>query len=249
MTIHQIKQKANIKFKSLLNQTGIRKSKVFAIGFNKSGTSSLQALFKSFDRPSYHGIEWADCEDLKLLQKYDCFSDGIDIDGVTADIAKLDQLFPGSKFIMQVRDAESWIYSRLAHIERYKRSETYKVTPAWDTTEQAIKHWIRMRNAHHLFVLSYFSERPSDLLIVNFIQDELAATKVANFLGYKGEYQRPKRNVKPSKEIPLKHREMLERSIAELEVPEQELEFDIYCPSLESDEIHSRFPVDSSMLN
>jgi hypothetical protein len=243
MKVHRIKQRASISLRRLLNQAGMREEKIFAVGFNKSGTSSLHALFKSLGRLSYHGTKWRGCDDLELLQLYDCFSDGI-----PKDLAKLDRLFPGSKFILQLRDLESWIYSRLAHIERNKKAKTYKAHPAWDTTEHAIKAWVRARNAHHLFVLSYFSERPSDILVVNFIRDESAASRICRFLGYEGECQRPKWNINPSKERPLKHTEMLGRCIAELGIPERELEYDIYCPSIESSEVHSRFPVDSSKL-
>ena len=243
MKLHQVKQRAGIALRRLLNQTGMRKKKVFAVGFNKSGTTSLHALFESLGRPSYHGTKWRGCDDLELLRSYDCFSDNI-----PRDLAKLDHLFPDSKFILQVRALDGWIYSRLAHIERSKEANTYNGGPTWDNTEYAIKAWIRKRNAHHLFVLSYFSQRPSDILVVNFIRDKSAATRICRFLGYKGQYRRPKRNVNTSKERPLKHTEMLRKCIAELRISECELKYDIYCPSLESSEVHSRFPADSSML-
>ena len=83
-----------------LNRTRLRRrEKVFAIGFNKSGTSSLHALFKSLGLSSYHGVEWRTCQDDDLLQSYDCFSDDI-----PADLPKLDRMFPGAKFILQVRE-------------------------------------------------------------------------------------------------------------------------------------------------
>lgn len=243
MKIHKVKQKVLIKMRRLLNKAGIRKKKVFAIGFNKSGTTSLDFLFSSLALPSYHGLKWRECDDLKLLRTYDCFSDDI-----PKDLAKLDSLFPGSKFILQVRDLESWVYSRLAHIERAKEKNKIKGSPRWDNTEFAVKSWIRKRNDHHLFVLSYFADRPSDILIVNFIRDKLAATKVANFLGFRGEYKRPKKNINPKVAIPVKHKEMLSKCIAELGIPESELKNDIYCPSLVGSKAHVSFPVDSSML-
>jgi len=242
MHFHHVKR-VSIALRRLLNKTGMGGKKVFAIGFNKTGTTSLHVLFEFLGRASYHGTKWWKCDDLELLRSYDCFSDGS-----PRDLVKLDRLFPGSKFILQVRDLESWIYSRLAHIERSKRANTYKGVPEWDSTEYAIKGWIRRRNAHHLFVLSYFSERTSDILVVNLTRDESAASRVCRFLGYGSEHQMPKRNVNKSKERPLKHTEILRRCIVELGVPERELEYDIYCPSLESSEAQSRFPVDSSML-
>jgi len=239
----EIKQKVIVAIRRLLLQTNERKKKVFAVGFNKSGTTSLHALFKSLGLLSYHGAKWRGGDDLKLLRSYDCFSDGI-----PNDLAKLDNLFPGSRFILQVRDLESWVYSRLAHIERKKEQNTHNGSPIWDNTEYAIKSWIKQRNAHHLFVLSYFSERPSDILVFDFVRDESAATKVCNFLGYEGTYERHKKQVNPGNRRPMKHIEMLSKCIAELEIPERELSYDILCPSIISSDAHVRFSVDSSML-
>jgi len=244
MIIHNNKQNIIISIRLLLNQLGIRNKKVFAIGFNKSGTTSLHALFTTMKRPSYHGIQWRDCNNLKLLRTYDCFSDGI-----PKDLAKLDRLFPGSKYILQVRDLDTWVYSRLAHIAMGKMNNKYSTGLEWDTTEYAIKAWIKKRNDHHLFVLSYFFERPSDLLIINFIRDNSAAEKISKFLNYNGKIDKPKKNVNPNKEPLLKHTEMLLNCIAELNIPEHELKYDIYCPSLENGEQQLKFPPDSSLLN
>jgi len=178
--IRDVKQEVILATYRLLNQTGETKKKVFAVGFNKSGTTSLHTLFQSRGLLSYHGLKWKGCDDLRLLRSYDCFSDGI-----PKDLAKLDRLFPGSKFILQVRDLNSWLYSRLAHIERDKEEYAHHGGPEWDNTEYAIKAWIKKRNAHHLFVLSYFSERPLDILIVNLIRDESSTTKVCTFLDMK----------------------------------------------------------------
>ncbi len=244
MQIKQVIKKPTYSLRVFLNKVGIRNKKVFVVGFNKSASTSLHALFESLGYPSFHGVEWRTHDDLMLLRKYDCFSDS-----EPRDLSELDRLFPGSKFILNLRDLRSWIYSRLAHIERGKKADiNYKTHPRWDTTEEAIKEWIKRRNAHHLFVLSYFSDRPSDLLVVNFIRDELAAEKVCRFLGHKRECQRPMENVNPSKEHPKKHTEMLQKCIAELGISERELDYDIYCPSIESKETKSRFPADSSML-
>ncbi len=242
MELPQVKQRSSIVLRRLLNQTGLARKKVFAVGFNKTGTSSLHALFESLGRPSYHGNRWRSCDDLALLRAYDCFSDGI-----PKDLAKLDRLFPGSKFILQVRDLDGWIYSRLAHVERSKKAHTYKGGAHWDATEEAVKAWVRERNAHHLSVLSYFSERPSDLLVVNFIRDEAAATKICGFLGKTGSYRRPEKNMNTRKSRPAEHTAMIGRSIAALGIPERELEYDIYCPSIAGPDARAGFPPDTDV--
>ena len=244
MTKGSIRQKLITSARHLLNRAGLIKKKVFAIGFNKSGTTSIHALFKTLGLTSYHGVKWRGCDNLKLLRSYDCFSDGI-----PKDIAKLDNMFPKSKYILQVRELDSWIYSRLAHIKREKEKNTYAGDPIlWDNTEQSIKYWIKQRNAHHFNVLSYFADRPSDILVVNFIRDKSAATKICNFLGYKDNYDKPQKNVNPKKHG-LKHTEMLNRCIAELGISRSDLRYDILCLSLMNDEMRDRFPFDTSLLD
>ena len=175
-----------LPYRLLLNRIGLRKKKVFAIGFNKTGTSSLHQLFKSLGRPSYHGTEWRSGTNRKLLNSYDCFSDDI-----PENLSGLDYLYPGSKFILQVRDLDSWVFSRLAHIERRKTVDGYAIGNEWDTSKKAVKSWILKRNRYHLFVLDYFTNRPEDLLVLNFIRDEFAVEKIVQFLGETTEMHKP----------------------------------------------------------
>jgi hypothetical protein len=228
----------------LLNGLRLRNArKVFAVGFNKCATTSLHALFTTLGLPSYHGTLWRSSDKLWLLKSYDCFSDGI-----PRDLAKLDRLFQGSKFVLQVRDLETWVYSRLAHIERSKRSGIHRLGIDWNTTEYAVTSWIQTRNQHHLFVQEYFAGRPDDLLIVNFIRNPSAATRVAHFLGYSGTFDRPEDNTNPDKAVPASHREMLARCAEKLRIPAQELKYDIYCPSLLEPGSDRKLPPDSSLL-
>lgn len=227
----------------ILNRLGLRRHrKVFAIGFNKSGTTSLHALFETLGLVSHHGVRWRNCTDLALLKSYDCFSDDI-----PTDLARLDRLFPGAKFILQVRELDTWVYSRLAHIDRGKRNKSYKTHSAWDVTEASVKTWIAERNAYHHFVLSYFSERREDLLIVNFIRDPGAAVEVCKFLDYDDAPVKPAKNVNPHRAHPTKYKALLQKCITDLGVSEVELHYDILCPSLLLEE-STNYLADSSML-
>lgn len=241
--IHKIMNKAVL----LLSRDGPRKdkafNKVFAVGFNKTGTTSLDALFKSLGLTPYHGVKWRTCDDLELLHSYDCFSDGI-----PKDLPYLDRMFPNSKFILQVRDLDTWIYSRLSHIERLKECNKHEGGSLWDDTETSIKYWITQRNDHHLFVLSYFSGRPSDLLIVNFIRDASASTRISRFLGYGGIHKSPMKNINTKKDNLSKYKVILKKCIEELGISESELNYDILCPSLIKNEMRGRLPVDTSIL-
>ena len=240
MTAQTTKQRLTIAWRRLFGNDS--KKKIFAVGFNKSGTSSLDHVFKKFGLISFHGKHWRSCDNLALLRTYDCFSDGI-----PADLEKLDRLFPESKFILQVRDLEGWLYSRLAHIDRGKNGDaSYGGNAEWEVSEHAVKSWIEQRNEHHLHVLNYFAERPNDLLVVNFIRDETAATKVCNFLGYAGEYARPQKNVSPTKTIPEQHQRLVHDCAQQLGVTDEEWSYDILCPSQLAHE--SGFPADTAFL-
>jgi len=225
----------------LLNTTGIRKHrKVFAVGFNKCATTSLHALFLELGLPSYHGTKWRSCDNWWLFRAFDCFSDGI-----PADLQKLDRQYPNSKFVLQVRDLQGWVYSRLAHIDRSKRDGYYPGGLEWDTTEHAVTSWILQRNRHHMAVLDLFASRPNDLLVVNFIRDPSAGSRVAHFLGFDGKFERPEDNVNPEKAVPAAYRALLEQSVAKLGLSETEVKFDILCPTLLPDSDRQRYPADT----
>lgn len=98
----------------LLNCAGLRKRKVFVIGYNKSATTSIHHLFLHLGFNSYHSARWRSC-DPKLLKPFDCLGDG-----PPDDLELIDATYPKSKFILQVRDLGEWLYSRLSHIEREK---------------------------------------------------------------------------------------------------------------------------------
>lgn len=232
--------------RKLSNIIGIRHApKIFSIGFNKTGTSSLHALFLQLGYPSYHGVSWRSCCNHKLLTAYDCFSDG-----KPDDLSKLDAMFPGSKFILQVRDLESWIYSRLAHIEREKRSGfNPNLSPTWDDTEYAVKNWITARNDYHIKVLSYFADRCEDLIVINLISDINAATTVAHRLGHKGIFSTPKKNRNPQPTVPQKHVLLVKKCLSELGICEEDAQNDVYCESLASENIITRFASDTSLLS
>ena len=241
--IRHLGRDAAIAMRCLVAPLRANRTKVFAVGFNKCGTTSLDDLFRSLGLLSFHGERWRECEDLRLLRAYDCFGDGI-----PRDLPKLDRAFPGSRFILQVRDLEGWVCSRLAHIERRKTEPGYRLSPGWDDTDDAVKSWITQRNDYHRFVLSYFADRPSDLLVVNFIRDPSAATRVSAFLGYEGRFERPRKNVNPSRKRPPRHTDMLSRCRVELGIAEAELSYDILCPSLLEPAARAAFPADSATL-
>lgn len=234
-----------IATRMLLNWAGVRHArKVFVIGFNKTGTTSIHTIFKNLGLPSYHGNKWRSCDNLRLFRLYDCFSDG-----TPKDLAKLDKMFPNSKFILQVRELDQWIFSRLSHIEYSKRRGTHKGIKTWDTTEDAVQIWIENRNRYHIFVLNYFFERSQDFLIINYIRDPMAAQKICQFLDYQNNIKKIRKNVNPIKKYKTEYVELLLNCAQKLGIPEHELKYDIFCPSLTDMNISNTLPYDTDLLN
>lgn len=203
-----------------------RSKKIFAVGFNKTGTTSIDALFDSLGLYAYHGTLWRDCEDRDWLSSYDCFTDG-----PPADLARLDHWFPGSRFILNVRDLDTWVHSRIGHIERRKAKGIHESHPTWEDNHESVVGWIRERDRYHRQVLSYFRERPQDLLVVNFVRDDDAATKVANFAGFRVTIRRPAEKVRRSHSDP-RHTAMFAAAAEELGLSADEAGDDLLTPSL-----------------
>jgi hypothetical protein len=103
---------------------------VFAIGLNKTGTTSLHLAFeqlglRSFHwggRRAYHAVLHAQRDGERLLlpvgEGYDAYSD-VETLSVRFDLADLQ--YPGSRFVLTVRDVDDWVESRRRHAERNRR--------------------------------------------------------------------------------------------------------------------------------
>jgi len=157
--------------------------KIFCIGFNKTGTTSLDKLFRLWGMKSFHG-EYHDASfDDDLFKEYQCFSDG-----EYHDFKGLDETFSGSKFILNTRKLDDWLVSRIKHVE-YRLSHNLSI--GWMAKEYkkdpkaALQNWISRRIKYYQDVLSYFENRGESLLIVNVCdctnQRELVSS-IASFL-------------------------------------------------------------------
>lgn len=114
--------------------------KIFQIGFNKCGTSSIHHLFSKYTTNRIKSIHWDNgflaksmydrmlAKESSLLsdwyQQYSVFTDmeSIFIERQKLHIVHmyeyfkiLDQQYPGSKFILNTRHIDNWIQSRLKH--------------------------------------------------------------------------------------------------------------------------------------
>ena len=208
-------------------RAGRTAEKVFAIGFNKSGTTSLHEIFQKLGYHSYHGIKWRDVSKPAIYYFYDAFCDDI-----PSDFRRLDAKFPNAKFLLQVRSLDAWLDSRLEHIRRLPPGK--KRHPNWSMKESSVQIWTRLWNEHHIEVLRYFRDRPDDLLLLNYIREPDAANRIAAFLGRAERLDKPHANANPDADAgrTLKHRGMITAALNGLGIPESEWGNDIHCPSI-----------------
>lgn len=219
---------------------GRNAAKVFAIGENKSGTTSLHQIFQDLGYRSYHGTKWRDTSRTMMYRFYDSFCDGI-----PDDFRKLDRLYPNARFILQVRNLDTWIDSRLEHIRRLPKGK--KRHPLWTIKESSIRAWTTQRNAYHIDVLTHFRDRPEDLLLINYIRDPDAGVKIAEFLGHPVPAEKPHANRNPGAGRALKNAEMIASALNDLGIPESEWGNDIHCPSLSPPDFDA-VPADTSQV-
>lgn len=101
--------------------------RVFGIGLNKTGTSSLHEALEVLGLRSLHWggppirrtVEAALADGRPLLADldpaYDAFSD---VAALSKNFCLLDHQYPGSRFVLTVRPVDDWVASRRAHVER-----------------------------------------------------------------------------------------------------------------------------------
>ena len=153
-------------------------NKVFGIGLSKTGTTSLAAALnilgiKTFDFPrkayleeKEKGLPW-----FSTLKGYQGFTDF----PCWLLYRELDALYPGSKFILTVRDPQKWYESRKKHYQA-RLAEGVKMN--WDMSEGSMKNFID----HADEVRNYFRDRPEDLLVMDITEGE-GREKLCPFLG------------------------------------------------------------------
>lgn len=189
------------------------KPKIFGIGNNKTGTTSLKTAMQELGFVVGHQQtaeklldDWAK-RDFKQIVRY-CKSAQFFQDipfSKTYTFVVLDHEFPGSKFILTVRDNPEQWYNSLTRFHAKKWGENGRIptkedlqkatyiekgrpwranrltynTPEEDpyNKEILLQHY----NDYNKSVLEYFRHRPNDLLVLNVAEDR-AYQKLCDFL-------------------------------------------------------------------
>lgn len=173
------------------NDATATQPRIFQIGFNKCGTLTLADFFWSNNIKSVHydnGIIAVRIHDnyvhsQPLLYGLDPNVIGFfDMEMIFTNppifisqqlFKKLDQQYPGSKFILNTRDKEAWLKSRSLHmVDPQTNYLEYLANKNNVSNEEMLSQWSREWDEHHKAVLMYFKDRPDDLLVYNIETDK-----------------------------------------------------------------------------
>tara|TARA_B100000965_G_C19471732_1_gene704416 strand:+ start:241 stop:807 length:567 start_codon:yes stop_codon:yes gene_type:complete len=159
------------------------KGKIFCIGLNKMGTTSLHSAFLKLGIRSVHfSVDGTRLKQtihnnyvkkfpiLKGVDGYEAYSDW-DLKDRFQVIKELDKQFPGSKFVLQCRDLKPWLKSREKHIKR--NQEKCLADPddcnRWLNIDKP--KWVETYKTHYPAVRKYFKGR-DDLLEFNLFEGD-----------------------------------------------------------------------------
>ncbi|VGO21001.1 sulfotransferase family protein [Pontiella sulfatireligans] len=160
-------------------------TKVFCIGFHKTGTTSLGRALRilGYRVAGMFGVQNPDIAEQvmelagPIVAEHDAFQDN----PWPIIYKELDERYPGSKFVLTLRDPEAWLRSQVKH---------------FGTRETCMRKWIygagcpegneeiyRARyKRHNEEVLDYFKDRTDDLLVMDLAEMD-GWDKLCPFLG------------------------------------------------------------------
>jgi hypothetical protein len=142
-----------------------RTQKIFGIGLSRTGTTSLHA---ALERLGFRSCHYPPLD--RLLEIVES-CDAVDDTSVACSFRELDALYPGSRFILTVRDIQSW----LASTERFFAKDPHPVE-SWRQEVRlriyGVLRWDREAfeaayHRHFETVLAHFRNRRSALLIMD----------------------------------------------------------------------------------
>lgn len=167
----------------------INQSKVFGIGLNKTGTTTLCQCGRilglrctGYNKTLLEDIVYRNdiSRIIHEVDNYDLFEDW----PWPLIYQRLDQLFPGSKFILTVRSSEDkWIESLKNHSMQHPTIHCRKLAYGFDFPHNHEKEHIEFYRRHNDSVRLYFDGRSKDFLEICWENGD-GWEKLCNFLGY-----------------------------------------------------------------
>lgn len=161
--------------------------KIIGVGFQKTGTSTLREALKILGytvkdttpralvpilRGNYNKV-------LRIINNYDALEDT----PWYMIYKELDQLLPGSKFILTIRDEASWYTSVSKHIGDLPAAHHEWI---YGRGKGLVKHHrqntVDVYRRHNKEVIEYFRNRPDDFVILDFTKGD-SWEPLCRFLG------------------------------------------------------------------
>ncbi len=151
--------------------------KIIGVGFQKTGTSTLREALKILGYNVKDTTPRALIPILKgdfskirqILKGYDAMEDT----PWYIIYRELDELYPGSKFILTTRDADSWYTSVSKHIGDLRAAHhEWIYGRGKGLPKEDRDHTIAVYEKHNKGVMNYFIDRPDDLLILDFTRGD-----------------------------------------------------------------------------
>lgn len=170
----------------------IMTNKVFCLGFQKSGTSSLGL---ALSRLGYRVAGYWQFRDLgertevsmdvllerakSLVGQFDAFKDT----PWPVLYRDLDRLYPNSKFIHIVRDPQRWIASAVGDFKAWPNPIHKAIYgTAFPAGNEA--SWIERYERHNAEVIEYFTGRSEDFVSLDLERNEVGWDAICGFLGH-----------------------------------------------------------------
>ena len=152
-------------------------NKVFGIGLSRTGTLSLTHAMSMLGYKSCHFPE-----DMKKVIDFNFLCDS----PIAANYKRLDKEWPGSKFILTIRELTSWLDSCQAlwesHYKDFEEFVSYIHLKLYGRLDYNRAAFAEAYENHVLDVLFYFRNRHDDLLVIDICKGE-GWEKLCPFLG------------------------------------------------------------------
>lgn len=170
--------------------------KIFGIGLSRTGTRSLAVALRLLGFEAAHWLSHVgEQRGMNSWFRGDFTSDELVGTDAAVDLPipifyrELDLRYPGSKFILTIRDVDPWLVSLRRHFTRfaitedqlgdYRKSVRLAAYGFHGFSEPRARF---AHAAHHEGVFRYFAERPEDLLVLDVCGGE-GFKRLAPFVG------------------------------------------------------------------
>lgn len=154
-----------------------KKGFIVGVGFQKTGTSTLREALKilgyrvkdTSSRALIPILKGEYTKVLRMLENYDAVEDT----PWYMIYKELDELIPNSKFILTIRDENSWFSSVERHIgDLRSANHEWIYGRGKGLPKEDKQNTLNVYNKHNHEVIEYFKNRPDDLLIIDFTKGE-----------------------------------------------------------------------------